>query len=757
MQFTSSRRILALLLVVFMPLLAEASWITVNPGISEHGQASVLSDTGESIRLAFELGGYRTEELTLEDGTYVQLSVPGMAPTLEKSEPELPMWTGSVIIPDQGTASIRIVREVWEEAPTLPVVPSKGNLYRTVDPETIPYVFSSSYSEDAWFPATKAGISDPFILRDFRGVTITLYPLRYNGAKQKLSVLREIELEVTVSGSGGVNEKVSRAEEICREFLPIYEGRFLNFDSRENEISEQAGKMLVIAADQFFHDMDDLVTWKIEKGIDTRIVRYPDDIGGTGSTAIKNYIQSEYGTERITFVLLVGDKEHVPTLTFAGGEADPMYTLLEGSDVYPDAYISRFSVQGPSDVATMVERSIAYELEPTPETAWYHKATGIASNEGSPPDYQWMNGFRTKLLDYNYTEMDQFYGYGASASQVTNALNEGRGLVLYMGHGYTTGWSTTGFNNSHVNALTNDNMLPLISSVACVNGDFSSTTCFGEAWLRATHNGNPTGAIACYASSINQSWVPPQYGQQGLVDSLVNDRYNTVGGVLFMGSVAMLEHYSGGYAAQEIFNTWIIFGDCSVQFRSDVPSGMTVDHPSSVPEGAQELVVTVPGVADALVGVSKGGIFYGSAYTDETGTASVQLEPALPPGGTVTLVVTGYNRTPYMTELPVGGGDTEPPTAPSNVQFTADGTLSWSPSTDNIGVQHYLVYRATQPHFNVSGLRPIRVTTDTSAAFPGSIGDVEINYFFRIVAVDLVGNESEASSIAGEFDFQLMD
>lgn len=757
MRFTSARRALTLCLVVCVPLLAEASWVTVNPGISERGQVSVISDAGESIRLSFEMGGYRTEQVSIDNSTHLHLSVPGMAPTLEKDEPELPMWTGSVIIPDQGTASVRVVREVWEETATLPVLPSKGNLYRTVDPETIPYAFSSSYSEDAWFPAAKVALSDPFILRDFRGVTITLYPLRYNGARQQLSVLREIELEVTVSGSGGVNEKVNRAKQICREFLPIYEGRFLNLGTRGHDVSERAGKMVIISADQFFDDVAGLVDWKIEKGIDTKLVNYPNETGGTGSTALKNYIQSEYNGDGVTFVLLVGDKEHVPTFTFAGGEADPMYALVEGSDVYPDAYISRFSVRNASDVETMVNRSIAYEREPTPAPAWYHKATGIASNEGSPPDYQWMNGFRTKLLNYNYTEMDQIYAPGASASQVTTALNNGRGLVLYMGHGYTTGWSTTGFNVSHVNALTNDHMLPLISSVACVNGDFSATTCFGEAWLRATHNDNPTGAIACYASSINQSWVPPQYGQQGFVDSLVNDRYNTVGGVLFMGSVAMLEHYSGGYAAQEIFNTWIIFGDCSVQLRTDEPAGLTVDHPSSIPEGAQELVVTVPGLADALVGVSKDGMFYGSAYTDETGTASVQLEQAMPPGGTATLAVTAYNRTPYMTELPVGGSDNEAPTIPTNVMFSEDGALSWSPSTDNIGVQHYLIYRATLPHFYTAGLRPFFITTDTRVEFPGSIGDVEVNYFFKIVAVDIVGNESEASDAAGEFDFQLID
>jgi chitodextrinase/uncharacterized Ntn-hydrolase superfamily protein len=84
--------------------------------------------------------------------------------------------------------------------------------------------------------------------------------------------------------------------------------------------------------------------------------------------------------------------------------------------------------------------------------------------------------------------------------------------------------------------------------------------------------------------------------------------------------------------------------------------------------------------------------------------------------------------------------DNEPPTAPTNLiasNTTSTSTdLSWSPSTDNIGVTGYDVYEGagvigTSPttSFNVTGLTP------------------ETNYSFMVVAKDAAGNESPPSNL----------
>jgi gingipain R len=113
-------------------------------------------------------------------------------------------------------------------------------------------------------------------------------------------------------------------------------------------------------------------------------------------------------------------------------------------------------------------------------------------------DQQHQENIRTDLLNYGYLSVDQIYeSMGATAAQVSTNLNQGRGFINYTGHGADTYWVTTGFSNTNVNALTNDYMLPFIQSVACVNGNFVSMTCFAEAWLRSVNESTnaPAGAI----------------------------------------------------------------------------------------------------------------------------------------------------------------------------------------------------------------------------------------------------------------------
>ncbi|MGG3743743.1 fibronectin type III domain-containing protein [Paenibacillus chibensis] len=92
----------------------------------------------------------------------------------------------------------------------------------------------------------------------------------------------------------------------------------------------------------------------------------------------------------------------------------------------------------------------------------------------------------------------------------------------------------------------------------------------------------------------------------------------------------------------------------------------------------------------------------------------------------------------YLDALTSSAPDTEPPTAPSSVSVVSKSStsvnLSWTASTDNVGVTGYTVYYGTQS-MNVSG---------TSAAITGLSPDT--SYVFTIKARDAKGNLSTASA-----------
>jgi len=216
----------------------------------------------------------------------------------------------------------------------------------------------------------------------------------------------------------------------------------------------------------------------------------------------------------LAFVLLVGDSDQVATPTASWGASDPSYAKLSGNDNYPDILVGRFSAETLAELETQLQRTITYEQTAKTDQEWFWKGSGIGSDEGTGDDGEWdwehIRNIRTDLLDNNYTEVDELYGGSQggddepghpSPAIIAQDVNEGRGIINYCGHGAQDGWGWNAapawyvFTSDDVDDLTNVNELPFIVSVACVNGDFDGSTCFAEKWLRATHNGQPTGAV----------------------------------------------------------------------------------------------------------------------------------------------------------------------------------------------------------------------------------------------------------------------
>jgi hypothetical protein len=337
---------------------------------------------------------------------------------------------------------------------------------------------------------------------------------------------------------------------------------------------DEKGEILVIAHDPWIPNLDPYVDHKAGLGYSVSVVGVSTI--GNNATAIKNYIKSVYDSRDLAFVLLVGDAVQVATtirvVGSENGACDACYGKVAGTDGYPDVMVGRCSAATAADVDTQVERTVTYETLPATTQAWFKRAVGIASAEGegigdeNQSDQQHMDQIRGWLLGDGYTLVDRIYDPGATGSQVAGALNAGRGIVNYTGHGSATSWGTTGFNNGDVDALANGGTLPFVFSVACNNGEFHHyAACFGEAWLRAQQGGTPTGAVATYMSSVSQSWAPPMEAQDEFNKRLTDPArpYASFGTLAFAGSASMIDAYGSG--GVEMSDTWIVFGDPSVQ------------------------------------------------------------------------------------------------------------------------------------------------------------------------------------------------
>ena len=533
-------------------------------------------------------------------------------------------------------------------------------LFRNQDVGAIPFETGSAYLHDAAYPAVQVSANEPYILHGAIGMAVHLFPVQFFPAENRLELCSEMIIRLTPI-AGSEDSRLSLSKPRDRAFETIFQRHFLNnerFEGKFDFVSE-FGRMLIIAKDAFLGDMEDFVDWKQQKGLTVELL--PLSQVGNSINAIKSAIQSRYNQpEGLAYILLVGEyNEPVAAIGNIGAAngalADPVYALLEGNDNYPDAFIGRFSGDNSDNIKVQVNKVLYYERDITTSASWLAKGAGIASNQGPGDngeyDNQHMDIIRNKLLNYGYAVVDQIYDPTANSSMVSNALNEGRGIVNYVGHGSTTSWGSSGFSNSNINSLNNSGKYPYIFSVACVNGNMSYNDCFGEVWLQAGTPQTPKGAIAFYGSSINQSWNPPMAAEDEYIDLLVDELFSTVGALYFHGSAAMIDKY--GSSGADMYQTWHLFGDPTLTVRTKTPTVIAAEYEKTLMSGSQLFTLNGEAGEDIFVSLWQGESFLGSAYSDANGLVSIVFSQPVEMGLPVVMTVTGRNKVTLSEELEV--------------------------------------------------------------------------------------------------------
>ncbi|MFH2000755.1 MAG: C25 family cysteine peptidase [Planctomycetota bacterium] len=598
MRSASLKRIM---FVLFLFAISGFSWNrSATAHDSEDLKIGVECASLDRTVLRMEVAKFHHDVVSIEGSDYLRIGIHGEGVVMREGAgyPELPAIYRSVQIPDEARMEVRVLRHGFYEIHDVNVLPNRGNILRCVDPASVPYTFSDLYEQDVFFPGTLATLREPYILRDVRGVVVEVFPFQYNPVTRTLRVYTHVDVEVRAAGQDTANilDRTVMAPKPDASFGALYAQQFINRAGLRVEPPTETGDLLVICHSAFMTSAQALVNWKNSININTTLVDV--SVMGNNASAIKSYITNLYNSSNLAFVLLIGDSSEIATGSGGSGDSDAYYSTLT-ADSYPDIFVGRFSAQTSAQVDTQVQRTIEYETagHDLSMGGWNARAMGVASDQGSgighygEADNVHMDLIRDELLAYGFASVDRIYDPSGTASQVAAGLNAGRRCVNYCGHGSVTSWGSTGFSNTDVNNLTNVGMLPFIFSVACVNGDFVGNTCFAEAWLRATNNNEPSGAVACYMSTVNQSWVPPMYaegnhgisGKYGAAERFWMETHQTLGGAWYGGSCCMMD--IAGSAGVSEFMNWVIFGDPSLNLFTASPAAITMDFPEGLPSG----------------------------------------------------------------------------------------------------------------------------------------------------------------------------
>lgn len=633
--------------------------------------STVISSNPKQVLFQFAINGFFTKLVQTPQGIQNVISLERGTPILKTGAPDLEKLTTSIIIPNTANTKIEIIDAKYIDYFNIIVAPSKGNLTRNQNPAQVPFTYDAVYQKNQFFPTQIAYLRDPYIMRDYRGQTVVFQPLQYNPVTKTLRVYYNVTLAVNTVSGKAINALTSSnlSHTSNSTFNALYQRHFINYNPTNQKYNtiDESGTMLIITPQQFAAQLLPLAQWKNQRGLPTQIVTL-ESIGGT-TAEIKNFIDNQYFNGKLTYLLLVGDAELLPSnwSDVAYGDSDVMYGFIQGNDHYPEIFVGRFSAETEKDVQTQVQRTIAYEKYPDLQGNWFKNAAFIGSAEGpgddNEMDWEHERNMRQDCLNFTYTKGYEFYdGDQGEEDEVGNptsdmlaaAVNNGVSLILYTGHGSDGSCVTTDFNINDVKALTNTQKLPFFISVACVNGNFVGQTCFAETWLRETdNNNNPTGAIGTLMSTVNQSWNPPMEGQDEMIDILTQQYPNQImysfGAICYNGCMKMNDSYGEGGDAMT--DTWTLFGDPSVWMRTNTPVPITASIPNTLPLGSSQVQIsnTIPGV---LVTASINGNTIATTVANDAGIATLNFNP-ISSLDSLNITIIGFNAAPFLGSIQI--------------------------------------------------------------------------------------------------------
>jgi gingipain K len=648
-------------------------------------KAECVKSDMRSLKASFSFSTIEAESMNTQKGEFSLLSLPNTVIGGNEGDPQIPVVNELIAVPFGATPRIEITSYTsndyrLEDYGIHKLMPRQPDLFKNQDPKDVPFVYN-----EAAYQSTRGLHSEPTarvaVNGTLRGVQVgqmSIEPVSYDPVSNTIRVFNNIEVTVHFDGADARATEDMLVNTYSPYFDVLYKQLFNGRSVRDlyedhPELWRAPVKMLVIANRMFEDCIQDWVAWKTTKGIYVD-VNYTDVIG-TSADAIKTFIQNKYAQDYPTFLVIMGDKDQVaPSVASASNTscvADLYYSSVDG-DEFVDMYHSRISAETTAQMTTILNKALEYEQYTMPDPSYLNNTLLIAGEDsgwgvtvGRPTIWYATNYYYNaehgfdNVYEFSHGDYTNCYSY----------LSSGVGFANYTAHGSKTSWAGPSFDVNDVANLTNAHKYFLAIGNCCQSGDWGySTTCFGEAMVRAENK----GAYAYIGSCPNTTWkndyyfgvgptnradgTMPTYEEtgMGIYDAIwMDDAYNTVNSILYVGLLAGNAAQALGYElhSQTLYywQAYHVIGDGSIMPYRVQPTANQVSHMAILPIGMNTYEVSaVPG---SYVAISKDGVLHGTALVDETGTAQVQIDPVTS-SGEVTICVTAPNRIPYIQTVP---------------------------------------------------------------------------------------------------------
>ena len=663
--------------------------------------AEILHSDFTSLRATFSYGSIESIEVATERGIFSEIAIEGTYASGEIGSPELPATHQLLAVPFGATPSVNVISYSatdyrLSDYGINTILPHQPSIRKDQRPEDVAFVYNTAayQANRSLASAPEATIEVQGTMRGIRIGSLVINPVSYNPTSNTLRVFNDIEVEVSFDGADRAETERMLLNSYSPYFDIVYKQMFnyrqiMDVYDDHPDLMAYPVHMIVITPENYISTLQPWLNWKIQKGFDVNVVTTAQ-AGGT-YTAIKTYVQNLYSQgvsqgATPTFLVLVGDVAQVPNTT--GNSTQKVTDLYYGSvdgDYFPDMFYSRMSAENTNQLTAIINKILQYEQYTMPDPSYLNNVTLIAGW-----DSYWNARIGRPTINYATT---YYYNTAHGFNQVNsylqqgqysgcyNTLNTGVGFINYTAHGGETSWSDPQFTVSNVNALTNANKYFLAMGNCCLTGNFGyNQPCFGEAMIRGENKAAYSYIGSCPvtywyedyyfgvgATNVFSQTPTLQNTATGVYDGIwMDDTYNTVSSIVFLGNLAVCYASTGGYQTSSnptyYWQAYHVLGDGSIMPYRVNPTPNTVSHASTFPAGATSFQVSAQ--PDSYVAISQNNVLKGVALVPASGSVYVPVSGVT--AGQVRIVVTKPQRQPYIQDITVGNPQTYTITVSAN-------------------------------------------------------------------------------------------
>ncbi len=362
---------------------------------------------------------------------------------------------------------------------------------------------------------------------------------------------------------------------------------------------------IIITHEDFYDNLAPLVELRQNQGLNVKTVKITDiydefNFGIKDPKAIKDFLSFAYfnwGKPIPSYVLLVGDAsmdykdflqlgetDLVPTHLFESyvfntyTSSDNWFVCVSGEDNLPDMLIGRMPVKTSIEAEIVINKILNYENN-TNINDWTKRVFFVADDPDKEGNYASQSDYLVNnYIPDDFTVIKAYLKEPSDSDSLTteinNRLNEGCLVTNYFGHGGVDFWAKPKLLDTlSVANLNNNNNLPFVVSLSCLNGYFHYPTIksLSEEFLIASNG----GAIGCFSPSGFANTYGLQMLAGGLYEGLFLDQDYILGSIVARSKIDL---FKIGDSYLDHIDFYNYFGDPALHLR--VNPGLSI-QPSS--------------------------------------------------------------------------------------------------------------------------------------------------------------------------------